>query len=308
MLDPEGALLVGEVVAADPIDGLVVRTTIDPARQPFLDDHRIDGTPVLPGVMGMEAFAEVARLLVPGRHVAALEDVDFLAPVKFYRDEPRTLTITAALRPDGPDLVAECRLEAERVLPGSDRPQRTVHFTGLVRLTEQVPAHGESHRVRKADGVPVLRPNEVYRLYFHGPAYQVVAEAWRDDGSVAGRLAEHLPAGQEPAGVATVLAPRLEELCFQVAGLWEAGRDARLALPAHVDRLSLLSETAGREPAGVVALAHPAAGRQGVFDCEAVTADGDVLLRLEGYRTVAVPTPLADEVRAPLRDVICGQE
>ena len=31
-------------------DGLVVRTTLDPVRQPFLDDHRIDGTAVLPGV------------------------------------------------------------------------------------------------------------------------------------------------------------------------------------------------------------------------------------------------------------------
>ena len=74
-------------------DGLVVdRVTLDPAEQPFLDDHRIDGTPVLPGVMGMEAFAEVGALLAPpGLRVAAVEDVAFLAPVKFYRDEPRTL-------------------------------------------------------------------------------------------------------------------------------------------------------------------------------------------------------------------------
>ena len=54
--------------------------------------------------MGIEAFAEAARLLAPGWHVAAVEDVDFLAPVKFYRDEPRTLTVTALLRPDGADL------------------------------------------------------------------------------------------------------------------------------------------------------------------------------------------------------------
>ena len=39
-----------------------------PAAQPFLDHHRIDGTAVLPGVMGMEAFAEVARLLAPDWH------------------------------------------------------------------------------------------------------------------------------------------------------------------------------------------------------------------------------------------------
>ena len=129
----EGALtggpMVGEVTASVH-SGLVVRTTLDPTSTPFLDDHRIDGTPVLPGVMGIEAFAEVSALLLPGWHVAAVEDVDFHAPVKFYRDEPRTLTITARVRPDAGDLAAECTLEAERVLPGSDSPQRTVRSRG----------------------------------------------------------------------------------------------------------------------------------------------------------------------------------
>jgi hypothetical protein len=31
-------------------------------------------------------------------------------------------------------MLAECRIEAERQLPGSDSPTRTTHFTGLVRL------------------------------------------------------------------------------------------------------------------------------------------------------------------------------
>ena len=57
--------MVGEVVAADD-DGIVIVTELDPATQPFLDDHRIEGTPVLPGVMGIEAFAEAACLLAPG--------------------------------------------------------------------------------------------------------------------------------------------------------------------------------------------------------------------------------------------------
>ncbi len=99
-------------------DGVVVETTLDPIQQPFLDDHRIDGIPVLPGVMGMEAFAEAARLLAPDHHVLAVEDVMFAAPLKFYRDEPRTLTVQAVVRPDGDDLVAHCRLSAERLLPG----------------------------------------------------------------------------------------------------------------------------------------------------------------------------------------------
>ncbi len=89
--------MVGSAVAVSVHDGLIVRTTLNPEEQPFLDDHRIDGVPVLPGVMGLEAFAEVARLLAPGWRVTSLEDVYFDSPVKFHRDEPRTLTVTALL-------------------------------------------------------------------------------------------------------------------------------------------------------------------------------------------------------------------
>ena len=41
--------------------------------------------------MGIEAFAEAALRMLPGWHVEAIEDVNFLAPFKFYRNEPRTV-------------------------------------------------------------------------------------------------------------------------------------------------------------------------------------------------------------------------
>jgi hypothetical protein len=299
-----GSDFAGEVVEANLLDGLVVRTTWDPAAQPFLNDHRIDGTAVLPGVMGMEFFAEVARALAPERYVVAVEDVDFLVPVKFYRDEPRTLTVTARVRPDGSDLVAECRLEAERTLPGQEEPQRTVHFTGAVRLAVAQSPADQGKPVAKTHGAAVIAPSDVYRLYFHGPAYQVVGEAWRGEGAAVGRLAEHLPAEQEPAETPTLLGPRLEELCFQVAGLWEAGREGRLALPSHVDRLSVLGEVAYGDGVDLVAIARPTPGTSGVFDCEVLDPDGRVLLRLDGYHTVPMPGPVAEDVRAPLRAVL----
>ena len=143
----------GQVSAISVHDGLVVLTTLDPTRHPFLDHHRIGGTPVLPGVMIMESFAEAAQLLVPDWHVSALENVDFLAPVKFHRDQPRTLTTTALLRPHGPDLLAECRLESEHTIPGADIAQRTLHATGVVRLT----AAPSDPRARSSRSPPTRR-------------------------------------------------------------------------------------------------------------------------------------------------------
>ena len=126
--------MVGQIELAPGGDGVVVSTELDPATQPFLHDHRIDGTPVLPGVMGMEAFAEAARLLAPDWYVTAIEDVEFLAPFKWYRDEPRRVEIHARAVLDGDRLVADCRLDGRRPLPGQGE-QVTTHFTGRVVLS-----------------------------------------------------------------------------------------------------------------------------------------------------------------------------
>ena len=111
--------MTGKIEAFGASGKLSVLTELDPARQAFLNDHRIDGTPVLPGVMGMEGFAEVASALVPGFKVIELEDVELLAPFKFYRDEPRTVILHALVRDGGNGtLVAECELIGRRALHG----------------------------------------------------------------------------------------------------------------------------------------------------------------------------------------------
>ncbi|UCF46141.1 MAG: SDR family NAD(P)-dependent oxidoreductase, partial [Myxococcales bacterium] len=49
--------------------GLRVETTLDPREQPFLYDHKIGGTSVLPGVMGIEGFGEITKALFPEWHI-----------------------------------------------------------------------------------------------------------------------------------------------------------------------------------------------------------------------------------------------
>jgi hypothetical protein len=231
--------------------------------------------------------------------LAAVEDVDFLAPLKFYRDEPRTLAISALVHPHGEDLLAECRVEAERQLPGSDAPTRTTHFTGRVRLTRSQPAAQHADPPVR-EGAEVTA-DDVYAVYFHGPAYQVVGAAWRDGDRSAAQFASDLPPNHTPDDQSTQAAPRLIELCFQAAGLWEAGRDGRMALPTHVTRAVVLPAAgeAAEGPLTVTAQQGPAG-----FDCIVTDPSGSVLVRVEGYRTVEFPQPLPDDVRAPLRAVM----
>jgi NAD(P)-dependent dehydrogenase (short-subunit alcohol dehydrogenase family) len=278
-------------------DGLVVTARLDPKQQPFLDDHRIDGIPVLPAVMGMEAFAEAARLLAPGHHVLAVEDAAFSSPLKFYRDEPRTITVQVVVTPAGDQLLARAQLVAERTLAGQDKPQRTVHFSGTVRLGRKPPAPEKIEPAGQADG-SVMGAAQVYAFYFHGPAYRVLSSAWRAGDRSVGALAEPLPENHRPADLPLATAPRLVELCFQTAGLWQAGTEGVLALPLRVGSARVLRDPAGAS-GPLHAVAQPVAA--GGFDCAVVDAKGNVFVRLDGYRTIPLPTPIPDAVAADLR-------
>jgi NAD(P)-dependent dehydrogenase (short-subunit alcohol dehydrogenase family) len=282
-------------------DGVVVETSLDPVAQPFLDDHRIDGTPVLPGVMGLEAFAETARLVAPGYQVIAVEDVSFAAPLKFYRDEPRSLTVTALVQPDGKQLVARCQLMAERHLPGQEQPQRTVHFTGNVRLASRSP-RGEDRPVPGDPPDRVLDADGVYSFYFHGPAYQVVGRSWRDGDMSVAELAQPLPPNQDPVDQPLLIAPRLIELCFQTAGLWLAGRYQQLGLPSRIGRVQLMGR-ADRRTDDQPRWATAEEVDDDTFSCAVVDGDGNVILTLEDYRTVQLPTPIPEDIAAELSSV-----
>jgi NAD(P)-dependent dehydrogenase (short-subunit alcohol dehydrogenase family) len=291
-----GGPMTGRVDGMTAEGELRVLTELDPVKEPFLHHHRIDGTPVLPGVMGIEGFAEAAHVLAPGWHVAAVEDIELLAPFKFYRDEPRTLELRARVR-DGGDgtLVADCRLVGRRTLTGAGE-QETLHFAGRARLAREAPAPPTSEAPGEAR--ESVGRNAVYKVYFHGPAYQVLDRAWRDDGHAVGTLAPDLPADHDPDEGDTEFVPRLIELCFQTAGVLELGTTGRLALPAHVDRV--VRYAGADEPGQLFAMVSNREDGHGV-DAEVVDGTGRVRVRLEGYRTIELPGGVDEDALAPIR-------
>jgi len=290
--------MVGEVRSMGVFGPLTVETALDPTVQGFLDDHRIDGVPVLPGVMGVEAFAEVAALMAPGWQAASIEDITFVAPFKFYRDEPRQIIIEACLTPEGNELVANCRLIGARMLPNQPEPQITTHFTGRVRLARHLQTGATTAPPMPPDGAGVVA-DAIYKVYFHGPAYRVLDRSWRQGDRQIGLLAEGLPANHQPPELPLLTAPRLLELCFQTAGIWELGSTGRLGLPQEIGRVTLLelADTAG----SLYAVVEPGADH---FDAEVVDGAGRVRLRVEGYRSVALPTPIGPKLLEPLRAAV----
>jgi malonyl CoA-acyl carrier protein transacylase len=277
--------LVEKIAAMNLHTGLTVETTLDPAFQPFLHDHKINGIPVLPGVMGIEAFAEAALCLLPGWSVESIEDVNFLAPFKFYRDQPRTITVNVHFRPEGNAIVADCKMVGKRSLPDRSEPQLTTHFTARLRLTNSVAQAPQSSAEIATAGECVEAP-EIYRVYFHGPAYQVLKRAWRNGICIIGEFSGALPNNHVPVERPLLVNPRLIELCFQTAGLWEISNRSQMGLPNHIESVQCWhAPEKVVEPIYAIVTPDPS----GTFDADVVDAAGYRYLQLRGYRTVALP-------------------
>ena len=139
---------------------------------------------------------------------------------------------------------------------------------------------------------PSLESSNIYNLYFHGPAYQVIERVWRDGKRIVALMSNKLPSNHYPADLPTVVEPRLIELCFQAAGIWEMAEKGHMGLPQHIDRVSLFRKPEAIE-GRLYAVVTPAGD---AFDAEVVDEAGNTYVQLNGYRTVAVPN-LVDEGR-----------
>jgi NAD(P)-dependent dehydrogenase (short-subunit alcohol dehydrogenase family) len=281
-------LMTGRIAAAKLYGGLEVETMLEPQKQPFLYDHAMDGTPLLPGVMGTEAFGQLATLLAPGYKAPAVFDEAFHAPFKFYRMEPQTLYLSAITRPLGDgQLVVHATLRSVRELgqPGLP-PQVKTHFTAHVSLSPSLERPVVDFTPPPAGALPITA-EAIYSIYFHGPAYQVLERAGVDGDQAIGLLAAGLPPNTDPANAASVMAPRLIELCFQTAGVWDIKTTGTMALP-----LGLASVTAYRQPeeanGRLYALVRACDGGE-AYDAQVVDERGNVYVTLKGYRTVDLP-------------------
>jgi NAD(P)-dependent dehydrogenase (short-subunit alcohol dehydrogenase family) len=294
-------VMAGEVRGMNLYGGLTVETTLDPSKQPFLYDHQIGGTPVLPGVMGLEAMAETAKLIFPGRSIGAIENVRFLTPFKFYRNQPRALTVQAEFTVDKEDIIADCRLLGSRTLHGQSEPEITTHFSGRVRLSA-----GPGPAFKKTDaprsGKTKVGKNPIYRVYFHGPAYQVIDSAWKSGGRIVASFAQNLPANHEPSDLPLVLSPRLIELCFQTASLSGLALQSRLGLPYAFEELRLAAMREDAADAAFFSLV--AVDPDGAYDAEVVDDKGNVLMALRGYRTMDLPDPVQADLLEPLQHAL----
>ncbi|MGX7828815.1 type I polyketide synthase [Actinokineospora sp. 24-640] len=199
-LDPvEHPLLAAAVPQAD--DGWVFTGRVGTRTHPWLADHAVAGTAVLPGT----AFVELA--LFAGERVGCgrVDELTIEAPLVLGDGDPVALQVSVSAADEHGR-----RLLAVHSRSGGDRVR---HAAGVLATRE--PVEVERHESWPPPGAVAVDPAELYdRLaaagYHYGPAFQGVRAGWRRGGDGAGESATEVFAEVEVPDVAGfVLHPAL---------------------------------------------------------------------------------------------------
>jgi acyl transferase domain-containing protein/NAD(P)H-dependent flavin oxidoreductase YrpB (nitropropane dioxygenase family)/NADP-dependent 3-hydroxy acid dehydrogenase YdfG len=212
--------------------------TFDLARDRYLDDHRIDGRPVLPFAVAMELMAELAVAAQPGRELAGLREIRLLAGLALEHDRPTSVRLNAARRGGAEEI--------EVTVEPADGARR--HYRSLVQLRD--PAVAQQHAGVDGGAQPPapaplaelapfpLAIEDAYRdLLFHGPIFQgIVAIDGMDERGASAVLRpsqpRHCVAGA--AGQQWLLDPVLLDSALQVQVLWARLQWDVTLLPAEI--------------------------------------------------------------------------
>ncbi|MGP3974371.1 type I polyketide synthase [Streptomyces sp. 8N114] len=268
----DGHPLLGEPVSPASSPGTRVRERkLD---LPFLADHKVDGSVVLPAT----AYVELA--LGSSVSPSVLEDVSFIH--------------MAVLEQNGSGFVQLIE-EADRfevfARLTSDEPWTRCAY-GSVRLsdTTAAPSSEPPWEIRRRCPTPVTAA-EHYEQYArhsidYGPAFRGVEEMWTGNGEGIGLVSLPVPAAPY------VCHPALLDACFQVLGSLMGTQGSRaLAVPVSMRRLRLHRRPGGR--VWVHARLDPTGDAGSLL---VLNDEGQVLIEVEGLavRTLTSAPPYAD--------------
>jgi len=130
-------------------------------------------------------------------------------------------------------------------------PEEKLHFVGVVVLEQ---GQGQSARTAVDGAGPVggIGHDDIYRVYFHGPAYRVLemvqpAVERAGGGNYADAAAR---ADTTNPNSTSMVGPRMVELCFQTAGVWETRPDWPNGLAVVVERVTVFDPAPNGKPGG----------------------------------------------------------
>ncbi|WP_197210343.1 type I polyketide synthase [Synechococcus sp. CBW1004] len=225
--------LLQEAPSVQPDSRMGAEWQLDP-RQPFLADHRIDGTPVLAAAVAAEALAEFVHAAWPEYALRGLRDVRVLSGVTV---PPEGVSVRLLARASSHADPMDLEVLAEMIDPVS----RRFHYRSVVHLSQR-PAAPPADLWEPLTGTRCDAGQAYREFLFHGPCYQriVSIDAISPDG-IDAMCSVSSPAAflsSLQSGAEWLLDPGLIDVVPQLAIVWARALHDTTPLPSRIGQLT----------------------------------------------------------------------
>jgi hypothetical protein len=222
---------------------LVAAHSFDLSTHAFLNDHRLDGIPVLPAAAALEWMAQFVQAGWPDWAVHSIGDMRVLKGIRLDNGGERRVQFRA--RASSHAEAGALQVSVALADPDTGR----TNYKAVASLVPRIPGPLEHAVSGLAAGEP-MDPRKAYREYlFHGPRFQLLTAINRV--GVDGVDADVLPSepsrwlggvGAKTNGNGTrdgdkphwLFDPGLVDAAFQLALVWARVRQGTTALPGHL--------------------------------------------------------------------------
>ncbi|MCK4844962.1 MAG: SDR family NAD(P)-dependent oxidoreductase, partial [Candidatus Heimdallarchaeota archaeon] len=201
----------------------------------FMQDHQIQNIPIFPGVMGLETFAEMFKI-IKNIKPKVFNDIGFNLAIKQQKKEDK-------------EILVEYNPEQERFsVKTSFTPKvknaKTIekeHFVASIKESKELPKAKQLKILERKTSL--LTKSDIYDIYFHGKSFQVIDELQeiRDNTVFAKISIPQFPLFKNKDQQLEIN-PLAVEAALQTAGLYDLIINKQFSLPSTIKKLTILNK------------------------------------------------------------------
>lgn len=202
-------------------------------RHQYLQEHCIDGIPVVPAAIALDIMAQAATSLWPGWSVVSISDFRLLKGIELKQDN---IPFTLSVKP--PPYGSSEGFKSTFLLQSHNEGKLRIHYRATLQLAQQLPQISTQQSLARHSEQELTLDTAYNKWLFHGPKFQVITEI--DGLSELGALAsvkttrpsEWMTGDEDPAGQ-WIFDPGLIDSAAQMGLLWARTFWNESALPAY---------------------------------------------------------------------------
>ncbi len=250
------------------------RKSISSSTDLYLNDHQIQQTPIFPGVMGLEMFAETFEL-VSAQKPVSFTKVEFNTALKIQQSQAKEVYVE--YKSD----LGEMRLKSDFVAKIEPSKTREIeHFrVNVDTLSKRRKSKKSKHIIRESK-INLLTKEDIYSFFFHGESFQVLEELV-DLNAMKAISKVKIPKRNlfSDQSSKTLLNPLAVEAALQTAGLYDYIINGKTSLPSKIESLTIFNN---KKPEYIVSEFTSIDSTHSTFNVEILDEKGNLIMQLDG--------------------------